>query len=396
MRANRKIAEEAPRGLYVHIPFCRSRCKYCDFASTAGQEHLIFSYVSALCQEIASLPGEEALETIYLGGGTPSLLSLSQLGDILKAIQAHWKLSSNTEITCEVNPGTINAKYLNGLRRLGLNRISIGAQSMRDAELLLLGRIHSVSDIHIAVTDARSAGFSNINLDFIYGLPGQTFEHWQMTVEQGLELQPDHLSLYALTIEEAVPLFSDIESGILPRPDDDYVAAMYTGTVEMLRQAGWTQYELSNWARTPEHRCHHNLMYWNNHRYWGVGAAAHSWYQHTRRWNVISPREYIQKIEAGFVPTAGFEHIDHELEMGETAILGLRLMDGLSVADFLERYGVNPLHLFALAIKESIGARLLAINSRGVNLTERGKLLSNEVFWRILRDARTERGDWSG
>jgi oxygen-independent coproporphyrinogen-3 oxidase len=290
-----------------------------------------------------------------------------------------------------VNPGTINAAYLDGLLRLGANRISIGAQSFCESELRLLGRIHSVSDISIAVRDARSAGFTNINLDLIYGLPGQAIELWQMTMEQALELRPDHLSLYALSLEETVPLHSDIESGILPRPDDDYVATMYTATVETLRQAGWGQYELSNWARTPEFRCRHNLMYWNNHHYWGVGAAAHSWYQHTRRWNVIGPLEYIQKIEAGIVPTAGFEHIDRNLEMGETAILSLRMMAGLRVADFSRRFGVNPLQMFAAAIKESVSAGLLAENSKGVNLTEKGKLLSNEVFWRILRDARTER-----
>ncbi|MBI2866145.1 MAG: radical SAM family heme chaperone HemW, partial [Chloroflexi bacterium] len=341
-------------GLYLHIPFCRSKCAYCDFNSYPGMEGLIDSYVAALAREM-ELWGDQDLTvaTLYLGGGTPSLLSPRQLGRLLEAAGRHLGLVPGAEVSLEANPGTVGQAWLVAARRLGVARLSLGVQSFRDAELRLLGRIHSAAEAKESFDLARQAGFANINLDLIYGLPGQTIGCWQATLEAALRLEPDHLSLYCLTLEQGTPLARRVAEQEVPAPDPDLAADMYRLAEEMLAQAGYSHYEISNWAR-PGGECRHNLVYWRNGPYLGLGAGGHSSWQGYRFYNIAYPATYIRQV-AGLCPSsggtedvvrsrsplAGLEAVSAPLERAETVILGLRLASGLSLRDFSQRFGVE-------------------------------------------------------
>lgn len=374
--------------LYIHIPFCRAKCSYCDFCSYPGLEHLAGRYIAAVEREIASLPPGlwPELATVYLGGGTPSVLSPAYLGRLLAACR-RWPWAPAVEITMEANPGTIYLEPLRAIRKMGVNRLSLGVQSLDDRELRLLGRIHSADQARASVKIAREAGFVSLSLDLIYGLPGQRPSQWRATLKEALRLRPDHLSMYALTIEGHTPLAQQIACGELPLPDDDAAAEMYEIAEDTLAAEGWDHYELSNWARAPEFRCQHNLVYWRNRPYIGVGSAAHSWWDHCRRYNLNQPSDYIAAIEAGREPTGGAECIDLQTEMGETAMLGLRLVEGLSKAEFLERFGIPAEDVFRPAIEETIATGLLQDDKDCLRLTRRGRLLGNEVFSRFLMSA---------
>ncbi len=383
----------APTALYIHIPFCRAKCAYCDFASYQGLERLLDPYVAALCREIASLPHLPGppLRTLYLGGGTPSLLSLSQVEHILSTVRRARTVVPEAEVTMEANPGTVDLTYLRGLTSLGINRLSLGVQSLDDAELGQLGRIHTAEEARQAVGAARRAGFANLSLDLIYGLPGQALSRWEDTLAAALTLQPDHLSLYALTVEEHTPLARSIATGAVPAPDDDAAAEMYELAEDALAAAGFDHYEISNWSRDPEHRCRHNLVYWHNQPYWGVGAAAHSWWNGRRYSNHAHPVTYIRALEASESPVAGEECLDRATEIGETAMLALRLAEGLSGEGFRRRFRRRAEGLFGPAIRECREAGLLEGSGDSLRLTRRGRLLGNEVFQRFLRDAEATR-----
>jgi oxygen-independent coproporphyrinogen III oxidase len=384
-------SNDMPSALYVHIPFCLSRCSYCDFASSSGQDDLLPAYVRSLCQEIASLPAGQPLRSIYFGGGTPSLLSILQVDTILEAISARLGFADGVEISVEANPGTVSLQHFKGLRSCGVNRLSIGVQSMDNGELHMLGRIHSALEAVQAVRDARVARFINLGMDLIYGLPKQTVNQWKDSLESVLVLQPDHLSLYALTLEKGTSMYNQIAEGHLPLPDEDLVAEMYSASEGLLAGLGWDHYELSNWARTPEFRCRHNLEYWHNGTFIGVGAAAHSYWQGQRYWNFPEPGKYIEAMAAGLSPVAGMETIDRPTELAETAIMGLRLTEGLGADEFQARFRLNLQAVFQEAIDESVAAGLLTSFENRLCLTPRGRLLGNDVFWRFLRDARTGR-----
>lgn len=272
--------------IYIHIPFCRRRCAYCDFASTAGLEALIPAYVDALAREIAA-QDRATVPTIYLGGGTPSLLTPAQVQAILDACRAAFDVDPAAEITMEANPGTVDAAYLPALRAAGVNRLSLGVQSFADGELALLGRIHTAAQAVAAYDNARAAGFANVSLDLVYGLPGQTLADWSRSLDRAVALCPDHLSLYALEVHGDTPLGRRIAAGDLPAPDDDLAADMYELAEDRLAVAGFMHYELSNWATGNDAACRHNLTYWRNEPYRGLGAAAHSWIDGERRWNVV-------------------------------------------------------------------------------------------------------------
>lgn len=430
-------------GLYVHIPFCRARCAYCDFNTYAGLEYLLTDYVAALEREISfQVPQRETwnLEpvTLYFGGGTPSLLSLAQVERILSALHRTFALAEDAEITLEANPGTVDLAYLQGLRALGVNRLSLGVQSFDEAMLRLLGRIHTAAEAVESYRLARAAGFDNVNLDLIYGLPGQTLAHWQATLAQAVALAPDHLSLYALTLEHDVPLARRIARGELPPPDDDAAAAMYELAEETLATAGYVHYEISNWARrvpsstfhpfgfaqgkvsrfTPnmepgtgnlELACRHNLLYWRNQPYLGFGAGAHSslpspgrrgaggevW----MRWrNVLHPAEYIARLPRYITVDAMYrglqrgEDVAEEVQdlalpavMAETMILGLRLVqEGVRFADFRQRFRRDVREVYGVQLAELRELGLLEMDDEAVRLTPRGRLLGNEVFQRFL------------
>ncbi len=379
--------------LYLHIPFCHTRCHYCDFNTYAGILPLREPYVRALLTEIAltgtfaRLPGGEPRRsrTIFFGGGTPSLLTVEQIRRILKACSTSFAVDAGAEITLEANPGTLSQEQLAGLRTAGVNRLSMGAQSF-DAELLkTLGRIHAPEDITRAVQYARAAGFTSINVDFMFGLPGQTMRHWRETLECAVDLHPEHLSLYSLIIEEGTPFYTWTREGRITPGDEDLCADMYEYADELLQAAGYVNYEISNWS-LPGHESRHNLTYWHNLPYLGMGAGAYSSFSGKRFSNVREPLAYIRLLKAGQRPEAESESVDRAQAMSETAFLALRTAMGLHLPTFEER--------FAEPFKQFVGDRLRLVEEAGLlehdddwlRLSKRGRLLGNEVFFRLLPD----------
>jgi oxygen-independent coproporphyrinogen-3 oxidase len=395
------LSASSPISIYIHIPFCQMRCTYCDFNTYTGLEQLFRPYTEALTQDIAlwSKPDRLTAHTIYFGGGTPTVISVSLLDHILTICEQTFSLTDALEVTSEANPGTLTASYLRSLRVLGVNRLSLGIQSLVEAELRLLGRLHTADEAAKAVAEARTAGFENINLDLIYGLPGQSLASWQQSLSQALLLEPEHLSLYCLTLEEGTPLATDVAQGRQPEPDPDLAADMYECAVEQLERAGYAHYEISNWARgpappgaSPSLACRHNLTYWRNQPYLGFGAGAHSCLGGHRWWNVLQPGEYIARLRehrhgGRDHPPAitASEEISPRLEMGETMMLGLRLVqEGVSVGEFARRFGRTPYEVYAGEMEELRELGLLEWDEARVRLTPSGWLLANEAFQRFL------------
>lgn len=388
----------ATAALYLHIPFCHTRCYYCDFNTYAGMLPLREPYVRALLREIA-LAGEAARgageerrrsRTIFFGGGTPSLLSVDQVARLLDACRCSFVVDEDAEITLEANPGTLSQERLTGLRATGVNRLSLGAQSF-DAQLLkTLGRIHNPDEIEQALRFARAAGFISINLDFMFGLPGQTMRHWQTTLDRALSLRPEHFSLYSLIIEEGTPFFEWTQEGRITPGDEDLCADMYEYADERLRDEGYVNYEISNWA-LPGYESRHNLTYWRNLPYIGLGVGAHSYFGGKRYSNERDPQRYITLLKQGRLPIVESEIVERAQEMSETAFLALRTAQGLHLPTFEARFG-TPFAAFA-------GDRLRHVEEAGLleyvhddatgpwlRLSKRGRLLGNEVFMRLLPD----------
>jgi oxygen-independent coproporphyrinogen-3 oxidase len=370
--------------LYIHIPFCRRKCKYCSFVSYQGREADIPAYVDSLKKELALRFGGEHIRSIYLGGGTPSLLTAEQVDDILCTIRSLFAVNGGAEITIEANPGTVDARYLAEVRTVGINRLSLGVQSFDDKELALLGRIHTSTEAREAMRLARNAGFTNLNIDLIYGLPGQNLAGWQNTLKQAMGLSPEHISLYALTLEEDAPLFQAIERGELPAPDSDFTADMYELAEHMLGEYGYRHYEISNWARSG-FECRHNLVYWQNLPYIGAGVAAHSCIYGHRLANTSDLDIYLNAFSSNEPLLYELDEvIGPELQLSETVILGLRLSEGIQTDYIKNHFGIDLLKRYGSEIEELVDAGLVECNDRCISLTPRGRLLGNEVFWRFL------------
>lgn len=393
-----------PTSLYLHIPFCRHRCGYCDFNTYAGLDNLIPAYTDALIAEAQWLArgADERLpvHTIFLGGGTPSLLPLEAMQRLLQALHDAYDVAADAEISLEANPGTLSPEYLTGLRAAGFNRISLGVQSASPHELLVLEREHDFVDVVNSVKWARQAGFDNLNLDFIFGLPGQSLASWQRNLELATALAPEHLSLYALSIEHGTP-FRELDArGLLALPDGDAAAEMYELADRMLAEAGFVQYEISNWAKLgadgQPRACHHNLQYWRNLPYAGLGAGAHGFLAGHRTANVLAPAAYIKRMrEAAAQPpaleyprtpvTASAERVDARREMGETMMMGLRLVrEGVSQAGFAERFGSTLEQVYGRSIAALQRRGLLETASGALRLTHQGRLLGNQVFMEFV------------
>jgi len=388
--------------IYIHIPFCVRRCLYCDFNTYAGMEESIPAYVDAVCREVKlvsnNLTQPLEVHTVYFGGGTPSLLQTGQIEKILTNLSRDFNLSKQVEITLEANPGTIDLEYLTHIRQLGINRLSLGAQSAVPAELEMLGRIHAVEDVGQVFTDARQAGFDNINMDFIYGLPGQTLSDWQKSLNFAMDRNPEHLSLYALTLEDATQLTTAISSGRLPQPDDDLVADFYERAMDCLEGVGYQQYEISNWAATRKGElkaCLHNLQYWRNQPYLGFGAGAHGYSTKYRTANVTAIQDYIDRIRMGSSEVFPFSpanetrlNIDEQTEMQEAMMVGLRLtIEGIARSHFCLHYNHDFYYLFKKQIDLMINQGLLEWqdnNSETLRLTRHGRLLGNQVFMQFV------------
>jgi len=391
-----------PYSLYLHIPFCRHRCAYCDFNTYAGQEDSIPAYVDSLCNEIEFIgenaPEKLSLYTIFFGGGTPSLLTPHQFEKILTTISDNFTLEI-PEISIEANPGTVSRADLRDLHSLGINRISFGVQSANSFELRMLERAHSYFDVINALTWARQAGFDNLNLDLIYGLPHQTLDIWSATVKLILGLSPEHLSLYALTMEHGTPFGHWSSRGLMLTPDPDLAADMYEWASETLEAAGFQQYEISNWAK-PELECRHNLQYWRGLPYLAAGAGAHGYVNGYRYSNVLRIKTYIDRLEKkpseGFKPSEGYlfpltpATVNHHRQtlqddMGEFMMTGLRLTrEGVSKQTFHERFGQEMDNVFGKEIEDLIRLGLLVWQAERLRLTRRGRLLGNQVFKRFV------------
>ncbi|MCX6027425.1 MAG: radical SAM family heme chaperone HemW [Chloroflexi bacterium] len=389
--------------LYVHIPFCRHRCGYCDFNTYSGLDSIIPRYVEALAKEIREVGTQgdaPSLHTLFFGGGTPSLLTAGQAGVLMQAIRHSFSIEADAEITLEANPGGLTEGYLSELLVLGLNRISLGVQSIHPAELAVLEREHGIEQVVSSVRAARAAGFANLSLDLIYGIPGQTLDTWEESLTRVLALEPDHLSLYALTLEHGTPLRREVRSGRVPAPDDDLAAEMYEQAGERLARNGFAQYEISNWARRmagPDawrFASRHNLQYWRNLPYFGVGAGAHGYVNGRRYSNVLAPATYIRRMDSGASrgwplsrAAARSEILSNDEAMRQSMWLGLRLTEeGVPVGGFQHRFGVSPDERFGREIDELLAHRLIERQAKPdrLRLTEHGRLLANQVFVRFV------------
>jgi oxygen-independent coproporphyrinogen-3 oxidase len=379
--------------LYLHIPFCHTRCHYCDFNTYAGILPLREPYVRALITEV-ELAGQLAQltdgsprrsRTIFFGGGTPSLLTVKQITRLLAACRKAFALDEQAEITLEANPGTLSFEQLKGLNAAGINRLSLGSQSFDAGLLHQLGRIHTPDEIVQALSNARAAGFTSINLDFMFGLPGQTMQHWKTTLDRALDLHPEHFSLYSLIIEEGTPFYTWVNEGRIIPGDEDLCADMYEYADERLQTEGYENYEISNWA-LPGHQSRHNLTYWQNLPYLGMGAGAHSFYAGRRFSNILDPQEYINLLKKQQRPEAVNEIIDRVQEMSETAFLGLRTAQGLHLPTFEERFAEPFTQFVGMRLRKVEEAGLLEQEHEWIRLSKRGRLLGNEVFLRLLPD----------
>ncbi len=357
-------------GLYVHIPFCLTRCGYCDFNAYAGLGHLAGRYVGALVAEADMTKGDWADQTfgsIFFGGGTPTTLPASMLDRLLTALRRTFRIEPGAELTCEANPDTVDEAYLRALRDAGVTRLSIGVQSFDPSALQALERQHRAEAAKGAFDAARRAGFDDINLDLIYGADGESLESWEATLAEAVALCPEHLSCYALTVEPATPLGRKVAAGLVPPPDSDTQSQMYDAACRRLREAGYEHYEISNWA-LPGRGSRHNLGYWHGRPYLGLGAGAHSHRGPRRWWNVRPPTQYMDAVLSRQGAVGGEEILSDDDRALERLLLGLRVSEGV------------PAEWVEMARAEAFVAEGLATTESGrLALTDRGMFLANEV-----------------
>ena len=372
--------------LYVHVPFCRLLCAYCDFVTVGGRTDDIPGYVDALLAELALRPAPGRLRTISFGGGTPSLLSPDQVRRVIAGARERWSDAALDEVTLEANPSRREVPDWSGLRAAGVTRISLGAQSLRDADLVALARGHDATEVQEAVAAVREVGFESLSLDLMYGIPGQSLDDWHEGLAAAVELGPDHVSCYALQL-----VLAPDEWAARPRPgalrwrgrmaeqqDDGLAADQYRLAEELLAGAGYGHYELSSWARAG-HESRHNAAYWARRPYTGIGAGAHSYDGATRSWNVRDLDRYLDAIHRGERPIEGSEALDEPTRAFEAIALGLRRVNGLARAGFAREFGADPAEHFADAVAEGRGRGLLELTGKELRLTPLGRLLASEA-----------------
>ncbi|CUH94141.1 hypothetical protein P22_0203 [Propionispora sp. 2/2-37] len=377
-------------GLYIHIPFCRKKCFYCDFPSSVVSEAVYADYVNALCREIAirqkNMP-EAVLDTVFIGGGTPTVLSAGQLASILGCLQAHFLFTNQTEITIEANPGTVNREKLAVLKAAGVNRISFGVQSFSGDILRQIGRIHSGAEAVEAIMNAREAGISNINIDLMYGLPAQHITDIMDSIQKAIELGVRHMSVYGLQIEEATP-FARLESqGLLQLPSEEEEAAMYEFVTRFLPEQGYQRYEISNYA-VQDAKCCHNLKYWHYQPYLGLGAAAHSFFDGRRTANTADIKKYINALQGqnAVLPVGFAEKLDRETAMAEFMFLALRTTEGCAWQAFYDYFHMDFFIKYKEIIETFSQKKLLEVTATGIRLTSLGMQYGNTVFSSFLPD----------
>jgi oxygen-independent coproporphyrinogen-3 oxidase len=359
--------------LYIHVPFCVRKCIYCDFTSFPFDEQAAEDYTDALCRELTLRKSQaDELKTIYFGGGTPSLMSGEFFTDLFSCLRVNFRLSPEAEITVEANPGTLSAAKLDLLRSLGVNRISLGMQSLRDAELTALGRIHAARQAIASLEMARKAGFENISLDLMYGIPGQTIDTWKETLGKVVQLGPTHISAYELTPEKGTPLCSLLGQGRIELPDEEQVLAMYGHAIDYLSAHKYAQYEISNFA-LPGYRCLHNINYWNRGEYLAAGAGAHSFIAGVRSRNTGNIPTYVERLKADMLPQEDSSLIPDDEAMRESLFLGLRKAEGIPLENSSDESTLS-------AASELIEMGYLELADAHLRFTRRGMVLSNTVI----------------
>ncbi len=359
-----------PAGLYVHVPFCLTRCGYCDFNAHAGLDHLKGAYAEALRREAeVAAPAWEGTRfaSVFLGGGTPTTLPAAEIGSLLRTLGDVFELDRDAEITSEANPDTVDRRSLEGLRAAGVTRLSLGVQSFDVDVLAALERAHRPESVRRAYADARAAGFDDVNLDLIYGTHGESLASWRRTLDETVALRPDHVSAYALTIEPGTRLGARVAAGAVPPPDPDLQAEMFEAACDALREAGYRHYEVSNWA-APRRECRHNVGYWEGRPYLGLGAGAHSYRDGRRWWNVRPLGRYVDLVRRGADPTGGEERLGAEERELERLMLGLRLDAGVPLGWVPED-----------AARSHVDRGLARVTGGRLALTERGMLLASAV-----------------
>lgn len=376
-----------PKAVYIHIPFCATKCHYCDFTAYVVEGQPVDDYIDALEKEIEMTvrdapPGQ--LESIFIGGGTPTVLTPVQMKKMLDIIQTYFPdRSPAIEYTMEANPGTTTPELLAVIRDGGVNRLSFGAQTFEPHLLREIGRSHGVSEITTSVKEARTAGISNISLDLMFGLPNQSLDQMRDTLERAVALSPDHFSCYSLKVEEGTLFYHLEERGQLPLPDEEVEYGMYQLIRDYLLQQGYAQYEVSNFSKQGK-ESKHNSTYWKNEPYYGFGAGAHGYVHGTRHVNVKGISEYVGRIDRGERPILQQEKIPLQEQMENYFILGLRLLEGVSLQQFKQQYGQPADHVFGDVIKTLVDKQFLRVEGDTIRLTEQGLLFGNDVFVQFL------------
>lgn len=382
--------------IYFHIPFCQAICTYCAFNTYAGMNDRIDSFVEALVREIIyvgqSTPERIGVKSLFFGGGTPSLLAVQHYQSILKSMRDFFDVADDSEITVEANPNDLSLEYLEGLQEVGINRLSIGIQSAKASELQLYGRLHTVETATKSVETAKRVGFHNISVDLIFGNPYQTLSDWHNTLQYAVHLNPQHISLYGLEVKGGTVLKSQVRDGIIPSSDDDLMADMYDMATEELGNSGYEQYEISNWCR-PGFEGKHNLQYWHNMPYLGLGAGAHGYAYQTRTIVTRAPNRYIELL-SGELPKRHFPRtpatskttvISKEQDMQETLMTGMRLVkEGVNRKKFFDRYGVDITEGRETAIMQLVELKMVTLDETALRLTKAGRFISNSVISRLI------------
>ncbi len=371
-------------GLYIHVPFCIKKCFYCDFTSYLLTFEAADAYLNALSGEIRmyghTLPhGLREVSSVYIGGGTPTCLPACEIRSVLEKIRSVFSLLPECEVTLEANPGTISQEGLQELAECGVNRLSLGIQSFQDSHLGILGRIHTAGEAVEAIHLARKAGFRNLSLDLIYGIPGQTLEEWLETLSRTVDLSPEHISAYGLQLEEGTPLKRSVEKGEYEKCPEELDLSMYQAAIDFLTDSGYDHYEVSNFARTGK-QCAHNLVYWMNQPYLGLGPAAHSCLFGERFSNEPLLERYLDKVARGVLPVEHRSILGAGVEMSETMFLGLRLINGVNLNLFLRRYGFEANEIYRAQITGLIEKGLLEQINGFLRLSKKGLPVANRVF----------------
>ncbi len=371
-------------GIYIHIPFCATRCHYCNFATGGYESELARRYTEAAREEVeradvSAKPTMRRVDTIYFGGGTPTTLAVEQISSLIETCRRRFDVAPDSEITAEANPGSVSQNYLEELRSAGVNRLSFGAQSFDDGELQMVGRTHSAEEAREAVRTARAAGFANVSIDLIAGLPEQKMETWRRNLEEAFALAPDHLSVYLLELYKDAPLLHRINRGELRAIDDELTVAMYFALMDEAERRGFEHYEISNWAR-PGFESRHNLKYWTGAPYWAFGVSAAGYDGRTRWSNTRNIHEYLEKIESGQTALAERVELDDDERQSENLFLRLRLKDGVDLDEHLQRFGVNALERYRGEIERLREAGLIELDVNRLKISRAGTVLANEVF----------------